>query len=294
MFHRTIVLTALASVVCACTAGTIYAVPASPLQDAYWRFEEGTAGNPVPLGNDTVLDSINANHMQTANAGTAPLYTSAVSTGIVPQTGAANTLALQFSGAQDIFTRGGEGGQAINHPITTAFTLEAAFMPTALDRFQAIVGKDGKPTDSPLQTLVLKMRGDTNELQIEMYDAGGTIRGIRSQAALMADQWYYAAVVNDGSSMSLYLDSNDGSGYVLQGTELVNGALFQNETSWSIGRGMFNNNPADWFIGLIDEVRLSNTALSPDQFLFVPEPASLMLLGIGGLWVLRRRHGRRR
>ena len=40
---------------------------------------------------------------------------------------------------------------------------------------------------------------------------------------------------------------------------------------WSIGRGIYNNNPADWINGgEVDEVRLSNTALSPSKFLFTP------------------------
>ena len=50
-------------------------------------------------------------------------------------------------------------------------------------------------------------------------------------------QWYYSAVVNDGSNLSLYLDSNDGNGYVLQGTTPVNGAMFQGRMTTGTKRG---------------------------------------------------------
>ena len=49
-----------------------------------------------------------------------------------------------------------------------------------------------------------------------------------------------------------------------------------------------NNNPTDWFTGRIDEVRLSNSVLAPSQFLFAPEPASVLMLAVGGCWLLRR------
>jgi len=287
------VLMAMAGAICLAMASAAWAIDPSPLENSYWRFEEGAAGSIVPVGDNAVLDSISANHMRRFDASSAPVYvTSVAPTPLL--SGAANNLALRFTpfpvgnGGQDLYTLGGQGGKPINHPITTAFTLEAAFMPAAIDRFQAIVGKDGKPTAAPEQTLTLKLRGDTNQLQIELFDAGGTIHGVRSTDPLQANQWYYAAVVNDGSTLSLYLDRNDGNGYVLQGTDPVAGALFQNETSWSIGRGMYNNNTADWFDGIIDEVRISNTALSPGQFLFAPEPTSLILLALGGLGLVRR------
>jgi len=284
----------LAGLVCMVLVTPAWAVDPNPLQSAYWRFEEGPDGGKVPPGPNTVLDSINANHMQTFNDVTGPVYTSAVPVGVIPQTGAANNLAMRFTPNQDIYTLGGEAppaGKYINNPIIdNGFTLEAAFMPTALNRFQAIVGKDGKPNGAMNeQTLVLKVRGDTNELQIELFDETNTIHGVRSLAPVEANQWYYAAVVNDGATLSLYLDRNDGNGYVLQGTDPVAGELIGIETSWAIGRGMYANSPADWFGGFIDEVRLSNTALDPSEFLFVPEPASLILLGLGGLWVSRRR-----
>jgi hypothetical protein len=42
---------------------------------------------------------------------------------------------------------------------------------------------------------------------------------------------------------------------------------------------------------LVDELRISNTTLTTDQFLrAVPEPATITILGVGLLTVLRRRH----
>jgi hypothetical protein len=66
--------------------------------------------------------------------------------------------------------------------------------------------------------------------------------------------------------------------------------LIVDPTNFSIGRGMFNNGVADWSNALIDEVRISDTALSRDQFAFIPEPASWALLAAAGACLgLRRR-----
>lgn len=261
------------------------------MENAYWRFEEGVADQALPTpgpdgGNpDSILDSINGNHMTTYFAPSAPRWTAQVPVAVIPQTGAPNTLALDFAPNNDIYA----AGKPIDTQDATAFTLEAAFMPRTVDRWQVIVGKDGKPSAGPEQTLALKMRNDTKELQIELFDGTDTIHGVRSSAPLVAGQWYYAAVTNDGTTLSLYLDRNDGQGYVLQGTDPLAGALSAMDGTWTIGRGMFNWGVTDWFDGLIDEVRLTDRALAPSEFLFAPEPSSLALLAAGLLFLQRRR-----
>ena len=52
-----------AGVVCVMAAAECLAVDPNPLENAYWRFEEGTDGAVVPPDADSVLDSKNANHM---------------------------------------------------------------------------------------------------------------------------------------------------------------------------------------------------------------------------------------
>jgi hypothetical protein len=129
---------------------------------------------------------------------------------------------------------------------------------------------------------VLKIRAGApddpllNKLQIELFDRGGTRRSVESVSPLEVNKWYYAAVVATATDLSLYLDRNDGQGYVLQGTTTVEGGgpLWQGSTAsgddraWCIGRGMFANGVTDWFSGVIDEVRLTNRALPISEFLF--------------------------
>lgn len=300
---RTTMFHALSAVLCyLLTAATCSAIDPIPLQSAYWRFEEGTPFARVsPTNSDVVVDSINDNDMRAFEAGAinaAPTYVSTVPTKPL-KSGLANNLALDFivgapQGNQDIYA----DQQDINNGIIApggGFTVEGAFNTNNPARFAGIVGKEGRPAQGKLngdflenlQTFVVKTRGDNSLLQVEQWDGGAVVSGqapvqVSSLAPLEAGKWYYFAVVNDGANLALWLDS--GNGYALQGTTALNGgALYQGDDTsnpnwdrpWTIGRGEFGGGPADWFDGIIDEVRLTNSPLSPTQFLFAPPSLSL-------------------
>src|SRR3954453_3034109 len=122
----------------------------SPLQSAYWRFEQGPNGSLVSTAAaDAVLDTINANHLSAFNSNTAPTYTNSVPPKAL-RSGAANTLALSFTAdpsgtsGDDLFTRFSPGKPINNGTIAAGggFTIEAAFKTNNPALFAAIIAKE--------------------------------------------------------------------------------------------------------------------------------------------------------
>ena len=289
---------------------------------AYWRHEEGLNGGTIPAGNDTVLDaSGNGNHMQTFN----PAFTSATYTNVVSpvplRSGLPNTLSLDFGPGgddpglnDDNFTTAAKPVSGMNF---NALTVEVAFRMDAVTGFQAIMGKDGKPLngeapkpDNPVPPFKILVRGDDfpdavpNQLFVEWIDGDGLanadVHFLNSGQTVVPNQWYHVAVTINATDANLYVAGEDGN-YVLRDTIAGDFAgasgnvLVQEPLGWTIGRGMFNNGVADWSDAKIDEARISDTVLTPDQFLFVPEPQTAALLSLGLLALGRRvRGGRRR
>ncbi|HEY3393870.1 MAG TPA: LamG domain-containing protein [Lacipirellulaceae bacterium] len=283
----------------------------------------GTAsgGNTVDVtsdssGNGNVLRTFHSPNDPNSTDGaqrleTSPTYTLSTPAPVVLQTLQPNLLAFDYdaapgsdppappdAGGDDIYSRDQENAdQPANSHVLNAFTIEASFKIDTLGRFQTIVNKDDDPDAAPgaLSPFSLKVLNDN---RLEAYAFDGTndaspadFRGVVSDAPLVANVWYNAAVTNDGSTMRLYIDdtSNGVGDYVLQSATnsgIAGGALVQSNAPWSIGRGWFNG-PADFFDGQIDEVRISDVVLAPSQFLFspIPEPHSvvLLLIAVGGL-----------
>lgn len=275
-------------------SGWVWATDPNPLESAYWRFEEGVAGELVPPGENTILDLINANHLQrnSDRDDEAPTYTLDVPAAVIPQTGEPNLLALDFFhtllGGNDIFP----WAKNICNPIIGdgGFTVEASFKyrfvgtQAGMDPFQIIICKennlDFQPV-TPLPIFTLRVL-DTGFLQVILFDNGANERQITTDWVVEVGRWYHAAVVNDGSTLKLYVDKNDGNGYGLEGTvEGLVGALWTGgegvndfDTAWRIGRGQYALAAADWSDATIDEVRLMNRPLDPSEFLFVESAAA--------------------
>ncbi|GMV98743.1 MAG: hypothetical protein AMXMBFR83_30910 [Phycisphaerae bacterium] len=294
---------------------------------AYWRFEEGPAGGKVPHGGlgdgqfyPGVADSSgngNALSAWTEADWAGMAYRTDVAAGTIPQTGAANNFSVQNTGGfPGMFTQTGSPMQTMT---PAAFTIEVSFKPET-GGWRTLVGRDSRGTatiNGDLAALYLQVTDNPrNALAIKFCDVSGywheavsapeTIQGFPFPNVDQG-RWYHAAAVSDGSTLSLYLnDVNAGTGYQLvaqtdmtlsgsPNTALTAGAGDGGDWdagNWSVGRGLYAGGHGDRAYGFIDEVRISDSALSPGEFLFVPEPASLAALGLLAAMSLRRNKGR--
>jgi hypothetical protein len=295
----------LAAALLAVCSSAAFAAPV-----AYWRHEEGPPGALIPPGPDTVLDSTgNGNHMQTFD----PAFTSATySTLVSPvplRSGLPNTLSLDFGPGGDDGGLNDDNFTTAAKPVSgmlfNALTVEVAFRMDSIGGFQAIMGKDGKPLgdapgedDLPIPPFKVLIRGDSfpgnipNQLFVEWIDGDGQLASddhfLANHQTIVPNKWYHVAFTTDATTAKLYVagetgqyqlvDSLTGDFAGASGNVLVSEPL-----GWSIGRGMFNNQVVDWADAHIDEARISNTVLTPNQFLFnaTPEPCTFLLLAIG-------------
>ena len=250
---------------------------------AHWRFEEGIAGN----GPTTAIQDSSGNGLHgTAYGGLT--YTGNTPNSSLPQTGDTNTLALTFDGGAS--TRVVVDDDPL-FELTGSFTLEAyinlAALPATGFQWEILFRGDSRGGLDPYYLDVWdgKVRFTINE------EPSG---GVRVEAAAPAlNQWTHIAGVLDDDTglMALYFD-----GVLVDSTvtALRPFASLDPTQNPGLSIGGYPDNHYGPFRGIIDEVRISDEALSPDQFLNVPpvpEPATatLLFLGLGGLAWRRRR-----
>ena len=298
--HRIIALAVLAG-----------SLPAFASTVAYWRFEEGPADANVPhpgtggvWSADTADSSGNSNELSvwTEGGGCGFAYRTDVAAATVPQTGAANNFSVQNTGGWPAMWT--ETGTALQSWTPAAWTIEAAFQTQDIN-WRSMVGRDsfGGRTDggdgnvsalylqiTPGSAIAIKYL-DVDGVFHEAYSANGTIK---------VNNWYATAAVCDGSTLSLYLKDITGGGdydLVAQATGMAGDTRFSpghgdggdwDAGNFTVGRGLYGGGHGDRWVGFIDEVRLSDVALAPSEFLFVPEP-TVALLALPSLLVFFRR-----
>jgi hypothetical protein len=244
----------------------------------YWRFEE-PEGSPA-------LDSAGS------NPGTLQVNTSRspnVFGASVPSTGAANTQSMFFAD-----TPGEQSGAAVDMRGTDPenpnpnpdrglgdFTIEAWINRSGnnSDQYANIAGKfpSGPLGDTGWALYAQVIPEFTTQYKVALLSRlnGGDFRVAASSIFLDLGTWYHVAGVRDADQFRIYVDGVERGSITVSASEDYTAPM----QSFSIGGSRSGTNPVLGanFFGYIDEVRLSDTALTPDKFLNGP-----LVVGLSG------------
>jgi hypothetical protein len=263
---------------------------------AYWRFEDQPLGMLLPDTRDetrrvraTTDSSFNGNDLFTFSTASQPYFTGDVPATIVPQTAAVNRGCLNNSEppvghapTRDVYTLSQFSHASpldIQKITPAAWTIEASVTAAKLQRgCQTFVVRDGTfHAGKPLPPRLAFQITAEDRFAVRFIDVDNrTHEAVAVDLALQENHWYHTAATSDGRNLRLYVDILDGRGYQLRATRALpqSGSTALGKStdtcSWSIGRGKRGRNPAEWFQGCIDEVRISDVALAPSRFLFAP------------------------
>ncbi len=240
---------------------------------AYWRFEEGTPGGAVS-GPGSVIDSAGGFHGSPVGG---PTYSGDVPINPVPLTAASNGVSLDLQNGSDYVT--------IPDPTS-------ALIPTAAITVEVWMKSGG--TQPEFQSLVVDhshgwtdetgwaLQGNGGNTRIDfIIGNGSTFPLARSTTNVFDGQWHHVAGVynlaNVGQEIKIFVDGQ------LEDTATTATALAANTRDVHIGSSWHGTLPTNrFFHGLVDEVRISDVALAPQQFLvMVPEPSAALLTIVG-------------
>jgi len=251
---------------------------------AYWRFEEGPAGAYVDHGESATgayfpgaLDSSGHNYHLSAWQEvdwSGEVYRTDVPFAYIPLTGAGNTFSLQNGGdVPGLWTQ----SEVLDAWTPEAWTVEAWVKCTSINNWRVAVGRDGDDIsgDNPAFRIMFT---NANAVRASFCDMSNTYHELNTADQFVtAGRWYHLAAVSDGSTFILYVDGVERArkNLATANTAMSNGSNGRipaagadwHPGSWTVFRGMWDGEHADRWFGLIDEVRISDTALTPSEFL---------------------------
>ncbi len=268
---------------------------------AYWTFEEGAADAYVSYSqgsagqyDGSILDVSGSGNHLSVWAGSWEWYRADAPASTTPQIGVANTLSVQNANDWNAMSAIGTSLTTWN---PTNWTIEAAFKTDRTTGYQTLVGRDSSGAysgDAALSVLYLAVRPG-GSIAITFVDNAGNRWNIDSAAGVVeVDQWQAAAAVSDGSTLSLYLKNITAAetNYTLMGSLDISGSAdcalstgagdgaYWDAGVITVGRGLYNGEHTDRLFGYIDDVRLSDAALTTNQFLYSTLLAPLAPTGL--------------
>lgn len=284
---------------------------------AQWRFEAGPANAVVPhttaagVFQGSIPDvSGNGNHLSVwaQGGGSGFAYRSGVPFAALPQDGQGNRFCIKNTGSYPAAFTAAAVSQptGINADTMTPaqFTVEVSYKPEANGGYRTVISRDAKnvaTSNADLAALYLQVRPD-DSVGIAFTDVSGYAHSAFSPPGWLygfnfgsnpegtGAPWYQLAATSDGKTLKMYVDNVLVATTSLAASGSPNTALAKGTVSgsdwkagaWAVGRGLYAGGHTDRAFGLIDEVRISDTALNPGDFLAVtkPEITSCTLSGV--------------
>ena len=222
---------------------------------AYWRFEEGSANSPAN-GDFAVLDSSGNGLDGTPING--PVYRADVPAATVPFSGAPDTRSLQFNGTSQRVTVPDNPKFVLTHSLT----LEAFIKPlAATDLGQIVFRGDDRPGNDAYWLYV-----QNNQVIFDIENAAQQFAYVTAPLPGLNRWMEVAGTLDDATgAMRLYINGSQRAAAV---TSIRPVGPMDPNSNPGIGIGnVASGNYNEYFNGLIDEVRISDQALVPTQFL---------------------------
>lgn len=271
---------------------------------AWWRFEAGPADTNVlkavaPGGfnfDHSVPDSSGSGNdlsVWETGGGAGYAYRANTTNATILQTNVANAFSVQNTGGGPAMFTAPGGFLQTWQP--AAFTFEISVKPE-INGHRTFIGRDSQGghndgSSQALSAMYFQVAPD-NSITFEFLDLDGNFHAAVSAPNVIRCwnpdpnsggspndvPWQNVAAVSDGRTLTIWLDNGAGFYYKVASTDLGTGntALSQGTGDggdwdpgvFSVGRGLFNGGHTDRAYGLLDEVRISDVALTPSQFLF--------------------------
>ena len=241
---------------------------AAPL--GYWRFEN--AGNLGQDASGNGLDLTAINNPVTTNLVGATGAGQNFFTNGIPQTGQSNTLAVRLNG-NNCFS--GSGYPAFTNMSAGQLTVEAFINAASVPAATTVpIASQYEQGGSPQRfQWILALRTDANNVirpRVTINGASSTVSAICTNLSVSLNTDYYLAMVyNTNGTATIYLQYATASLQTEVLTNLPTGILQYSNTNAPFRIGAFRSaaTTTNYFSGLIDEVRVSTSALSVSNLL---------------------------